>query len=804
MIKNYLTSVWRYISKNKAFTGINLLGLVIGMTAFMLIVQYALHELSYDNFWANTDRVYRVKLDRYDKGELSTRWASGCAGIGPDLKTNFPEVEHYVRLTKSNALLSNGDTFFKEESVYYASQDFFNVFGMHLVSGVDSTALKGLHKIVLSKTMAKKYFGNENPIGKTMHNNGRTEYQVTGVFEDLPENSHMAIDAMLSFATYAKLVGKKNEAELNEWQWDGFLTYVLLRENTGAKALERKLPAYVQKREGEELKRFNSGMTFHLMKLKDIHLDSDFIGEFKPNGSRDTTYFILVIAVLIIVIAWINYVNLSTAKSIERAREVGVRKVMGGFRWQLVQQFLVESFILNATAVILAIVAVILLTPWFNELTGREIDHLLLRQKLFWVWAALLIAGGTLLSGLYPAFVLSAFKPVEVLKGRFKNTGQGVFFRKGMVVLQFMSSVILIVGTYTVYNQINYMRSQKLGINIEQTVVLRSPNITDSTYGNKFEVLKNRLTQYSEVTSVSGSSSIPGASPDWNAGGIRRLSQREDEQKQYRVIMMDHDFIPLYGLEVMAGRKFSADVSNEDKTVLLNESGARHMGFSKIEDALGDQINFWGDTFRIVGVVKNFRQESLKKDFEPLIFRYNKAPFGFYSIKFNTSNVKESLAKFENDWKQFFPGNPFNYFFLDEHYNKQYQADQQFGKVFGLFSGLAIFIACLGLFGLSSLTAIQRTKEIGVRKVLGASIGSILTLVSKEYLLLMSASIALAIPLTWWIITNWLQGFANRIPLTWWLFTLPSLVVMMIAFLTVSIHILRVARTNPVNSLRYE
>jgi putative ABC transport system permease protein len=652
--------------------------------------------------------------------------------------------------------------------------------------------------------MAKKYFGDESPLGKTMRNNGKVEYLVTGIFDDLPENTHMDIDAILSFATYTKLVGKKNEADLNEWQWDGYLTYVLLRPNTSAKALEEKLPAYVQRREGEELKRYNSGMIFHLMKLKDIHLDSDFIGEFKPNGNRDTTYFLSVIAVLIIVIAWINYVNLSTAKSIERAREVGVRKVMGGFRSQLIQQFLVESFLLNSIAVVVAIVAVIVFTPWFNELTGRDIGYLLFRQKLFWLWTILLIAGGALLSGLYPAFVLSAFKPVEVLKGRFKNSGQGVFFRKGMVVLQFMSSVVLIVGTYTVYNQINFMRTQKLGVNINQTVVLRSPNITDSTYRNKFEVLKNRLTQHSEVASVSASTAIPGSSPDWNAGGIRRLSQREDEQKQYRVIMMDHDFIPLYGLEVLSGRKFSADVSNEDKTVLLNESGAKQMGFAKLEDALGDQINFWGDTFRIVGVVKNFRQESLKKDFEPLIFRYNKAPLGFYSIKFNTSNVKESLVKFENDWKELFPGNPFNYFFLDEHYNKQYQADQQFGKVFGLFSGLAIFIACLGLFGLASLTAIQRTKEIGVRKVLGASIPSILSLVSKEYLLLMAISIALATPLTWWVMHNWLQEFANRISLSWWLFALPSLVVILIAFLTVSVHILRVARTNPVKSLRYE
>ena len=805
MLKNYLTSVWRYISRNKAFTVINVLGLAIGMTAFMSISQYALHELSYDKFWKNTDRVFRVNLDRYDKGELSTRWASGCNGIGPDLKANFPEVKHYVRMTRSNALLSHGDTYFKEEAVFYASQGFFRVFGYPLISGEDSTALKGPNKMVLSQSMAKKYFGDENPVGKTMRNNGKVDYLVTGVFADLPENSHMTVDALLSFATFAKLVGRNDESELREWQWDGFLTYILLNENTSATELEAKLPAFAQKQAGEDFKRYNSGMTFHLMPISNIHLDSDFIGEFKANGNRDTVYFLMVIATLIIVIAWINYVNLSTAKSIERAREVGVRKVMGGFRWQLIQQFLTESLLLNFVAVSVAIAAVMILTPWFSELTGRELDYLLFKQKLFWIWIVILIIGGAALSGLYPAFVLSAFKPVEVLKGRFKNTGKGVLFRKGMVVTQFIASITLIVGTFTVYKQINYMQNQKLGIDINQTMVMRSPNVVvDSLEGKKFLVLKQQLSQFSEVTMVSASSSIPGASPDWNAGGIRTLSQREDEQKQYRVIMMDHDFIPAYGLEVVAGRAFSGEVAGEESSVLLNEKGARHMGFTKPEDALNVQINFWGDTFRIVGVIKDYRQESLKKDFEPLIFRYDKAPSGYYSIKFNTANVKESMAKFEAAWEDIFPGNPFDYFFLDDHYNKQYKADQQFGKVFGIFSGLAIFIACLGLFGLSSLTAIQRTKEIGVRKVLGASVNSILALVGKDYLLLIGFAIVFATPLSWWIMNNWLEDFSNRIDLTWWIFVAPSLVVIFIALFTVSIHTLKAARTNPVKSLRYE
>ncbi len=804
MLKNYFTSVMRYISKNRAFTMINVSGLAIGMTAFILIVQYALHELSYDKFWANSDRLYRVHLDRFDKGELSTRWAAGCAGIGLDLKATFPEVKAYVRMQSSNALLSYGDTFFKEENVYYASQDFFSAFGYPLLSGDDSTVLNGPNKIVLSQSLAKKYFSNENPVGKTMRNNGKVEYLVTGVFADLPEISHMKVDALLSFATYAKLVGRNSEAELNDWQWDGFLTYILLNENTDVAALEAKIPTLVEQKAGKDLINYNAGMKFYLMPVTDIHLDSNFIGEFKDNGSRDTTHFLMIIGMLIIIIAWINYVNLSTAKSIERAREVGVRKVMGGFRRQLIQQFLIESLVLNTLAATVAIGAVLLLTPWFSEFTDREIGYALFQQNLFWVWLTVLIAGGAMLSGLYPAFVLSAFKPVEVLKGRFKNTGQGVLFRKGMVVTQFMASITLMVGTFIVYTQINYMRSEKLGIDINQTLVMRSPNITDSTYDQKYEVFKERLNQFPEVSGVAASTSIPGSSPDWNAGGIRTLSQSEAEQKQYRIIMMDHDFIPSYGLEAIAGRSFSGDVPNEHVNVLVNESAVRQMGFDSAEKAIDTQIHFWGDTFRIVGVVKNYRQETMKKDFEPLIFRYNKAPGGFYSIKFNTANVKESLSKFETAWREFFPGNPFNYFFLDDHYNQQYKADQQFGKAFGLFSGLAIFIACLGLFGLSSLTALQRTKEIGVRKVLGASVPSILTLVGRDYILLMGTAIVLATPFTWWLMDNWLTDFANRISLSWWIFALPSLLVVVIALFTVSIHTLKAATINPVKSLRYE
>lgn len=802
MLRNYLTSALRYVSKNKTFSLINTLGLAIGMMACMLITQFVLHEFSYDDFHVKKDRIFRLQLDRYDKGQLSTQWAAGAMGIGPDLKADFPEVEEYVRLTGSNAMFTYGDKYFKEENVYYATDAFFTVFTVPLLQGIDSLVLKEPFKVVLSASTAKKYFGDQDPVGKIITNNGRREYEVTGVFQDLPSNTHMKISALFSYASYEALVNRPDA--FRSWQWDGHFTYIVLDEKADYKVFESKLPDYVQQHEGEELKRFDAGMVFHLQPLDAIHLDSDFMHEFKPNGNRQSVYFLSVVAVLILFIAWINYINLSTAKSIERAREVGVRKVMGSFKSQLIQQFLVESLFLNTVALGLALVLVVLLTPGFSALTGRDHGYLLFQSPMFWGSLSVLIVCGSVLSGLYPAFVLSGYKPVDVLKGRFKNSGKGVLFRKGMVVAQFVASITLIIGTFGVYQQIRHMRSMELGVNLEQTLVLRSPNMVDSTYQKKYQAFKNKIKGYPEVVSVCASSSVPGSQPDWNAGGIRTLSQREDESKQYRVIMMDNEFIPLYGLSVLAGRSFSDEVSNETGSVLLNEAASREMGFDKLEDALNVEINFWGDTFRIVGVVKNYHQESIKKAIEPLIFRYSSAPGGYYSIRFDTRNVERSMASFESAWKELFSGNPFISFFMDAHYDQQYKADLQFGKVFGLFSGLAIFIACLGLFGLSSLTVLQRTKEIGVRKVMGASVPGILARVSRDYLVLLGIALACATPMAWYILDNWLRNFAMRIDLAWWIFLLPSLTVVFIALLTVGIHTLKAARANPATTLRYE
>lgn len=801
MLKNYLVIAWRNIRKNKVFSLINILGLSTGIAACLLIAQYVMHELSYDNYHSKKDRIFRMQQDRYDKGVLSTQWAYGCSAIGQALKENFPEVEEYVRMRPGQEVLSYGDVFFKEEKAYYASEAFFKVFSIPLIKGDPETVLERPQTLVLSQSAARRYFGDEDPVGKTLKMNGQADFEVTGVFEDVPNNSHMKPQVLYSFETVVKWWG---EEVRTAWQWDGFWNYILLREGTDPVAFEAKIPALVERLAGEGLRQFNAGVEFHLQRIDDIHLDSHYMGEFEANGSRSSTYFLGVIAIFVILIAWINYVNLSTARSLERAREVGLRKVMGGHRTQLIRQFLMESSFLNVLAFVFAITIVLVALPSFNDLAGRNIGFTLLRSTQFWFVLALVLIMGIVLSGLYPAFILSSYRPAEVLKGKFRNSWRGLYLRKGLVVFQFVATVVLLVGTFTVYQQVTFMRQQDLGVNIDQTLILRAPATVDSTYAQKFEVFRNTVSAYPEVSVVTASTAIPGEQPEWNAGGIRLISESEQDSKQYRIIGTDYNFVETYGLKIAAGRAFSPDYPNEWSSVMMNEAAVRLMGFENIEDALQKEIFFWGDTFRIVGVLKDYHQESLKKAHDQLIFRFIPDARNYYSLKVSSADMQQTIDRVKASWFSTFPGNPFTYFFLDEHYNNQYRADQQFGNITALFSLLAIFIACLGLFGLSSLTAVQRTKEIGVRKVMGASVPGILVLVGRNFIVLVAVSILIATPIAWYVMNNWLQGFANRITMAWWIFALPGLVVTLVAILTISYHTLQAARANPAQSLRYE
>jgi len=806
MLRNYLKVAWRNLLRHKAFSAINIVGLAIGMAACLLILQYVAFELSYDDFHAKGDRIYRIRQDRYNAGKLSTEWVSGAYAAGNAFKDAFGEIEQYVKVVGTAPIVvdAKANEQLKVEKVYYASQAFFNVFSYPLIVGDARTALLEPNTVVLSESVARKLFGTSNALGRTMQVNRKQAVTVTGVYQDIPENSHFKADMLRSYATFVKNMGPDNNPD-KAWQWDGCHSYLLLRPGTSPKALEAKFPSVVDRQAGEEHKRYNSAAIYTLQPLRDIHLYSHYIGEFEPNGDGNTVYLLLGIAFFIVVIAWVNYVNLATARAINRAKEVGVRKAVGSQRSQLINQFMFESFLLNGLAVGLALLLVIVTIPAFNNLSGQHLTLSLLGSGRFWLALLGLFTIGVFFSGLYPAFVLSNFRPVVVLKGRMVNTRQGILLRKGLVVFQFAASLFLLVGTLAVFRQIQFMREQTLGLNVDQTLIIRPPIVaSDSTYMGQLKAFKEELLRQSTIRTITASTSIPGDPVGWNAGGIRLKGLDESKGKQYRVIGVDYDYLTGYGLKLLAGRNFAKDFGTDPKAVIFNKMAIQQLGFNKPEESIGREIEFWGEIFTIVGVVDNFHQQSLREAYEPLILRLIPDVRGFFSVKMAPTEASQTITTLRSAWNQFFPGNPFEYFFLDQHFAEQYRADQRFGQVFGFFTTLAILVACLGLFGLASFTTLQRTKEIGIRKVLGASVGEILQLLYREFVVLVFVAFVVSAPLAWFAINRWRESYAFRADLSGWLFVLPFVVVLIIALLTVSFQSIKAALMNPVKSLRME
>ncbi|GLU53542.1 ABC transporter permease [Dyadobacter frigoris] len=804
MIKSYFKIAWRNIVRNKAFSAINIVGLALGIAACILILQYVAFELSFDNFHANGDQIYRVRQDRYNEGKLSTEWAAGAFAVGNSFKEAYPEVEDYVKLiNRGSMVLDHGERSFKVEKVYISSSSFFSVFSYPLINGNPKTALTETNTVVLSASVAKKLFGSENPVGKIIQINKRKSAKVTGVFEDMPANTHFKTDILISYATFLNDVKPENPDLA--WQWDGCLTYLKLRAGTNIPKLEAKFPALVDKLAGEDHKKYNSAAVYLLQPLKDIHLYSHLMMEAEPNGDGNTVYLLLGIAFFIVVIAWVNYINLSTARAINRAREVGVRKAVGSQRSQLIGQFMTESVLLNGLAVVLALILVALSLPKFNEISGQQLSFALLGSRMFWLPLITLFIVGAFFSGLYPAFVLSGFKPVVVLKGKVSTSTKGILLRKSLVVFQFAASLFLLVGTLTVFQQIRYMRQQSLGINIDQTLVINPPIVADdSTFMRQMSAFKDELLRQSGVKSVTASTVVPGQPSQWNAGGIRLKGTDESAGKQYRIIGVDYDFLKTYDLKLVSGRNFSKEFGSDPKAVIFNKMAVKQLGFSNPDQAIGKEINFWGEIFTIVGVTDNFHQQSLKDAYEPLIIRLIPDIRGYFSVKLSTGQANTSVAGIQSEWNRFFPGNPFEYSFLDDRFNDQYKADQRFGQVFGVFTGLAILVACLGLFGLASFTTAQRTKEIGIRKVLGSSVYAIVEMLYREFAILILISFVISAPLAWFATNRWLNGYAFRTDIQWWLFAAPFVLVLLIALLTVSFQSIKAALMNPVKSLKSE
>jgi putative ABC transport system permease protein len=730
------------------------------------------------------------------------------------MKKDFPEVEEFCRLHDANLLLSNEEKNikFSEQKGYYADPSFLSMFNVQLVKGNPKTALDAPDKLLLSESMAKKYFGNEEPLGKKLRLRDpqytRT-LEVTGVFKEFPANSHLIINHLVSYATMGSInrnFGDTTNAIETSWGWYDFYTYLQLRPHTDLKKFESKFPAFCNRyiNSSDWSKANNVIAEIHVLPLTDIHLYSNYNQEAEVNGNGQSVSFLFLIAFLIIGIAWINYINLATARSLERAREVGVRKVAGAIRSNLVIQFMVESFLLNLVALLVAMVIVFLLTPWFNQLAGRTGSADLFTASKYWLWFALMFIGGSILSGLYPAFVLSGFKPVSVLKGLFKNSAGGYLLRKGLIISQFATSVVLIAGTIIVFQQVDYMRKQNLGVNIDQTLVLDGAgSIPDSLYQNIFQPFKNELSQLPGVKNVSSSTSVMGKEVYWTNSSKRLGTDAKGSVTLYNV-GVDYDFIPSFGLRLKAGRNFSKDFRTDSAGVLLNESAARLLGFENFNKAINERFFSAGDTVTLLGIVSNYHHQGLQKAIDPMIFRLRPNTRDAYAIKIKSSDAQTTIASIQKIWNKFFPADPFNYYFLDELFDQQYKADQRFGKIFGLFAFLAIIIACFGLLGLSAYNVLQRTKEIGIRKVLGASVQNVLYILSRDFIVLILVAFVIAIPVTWWIMYNWLQDFAYRINIQLWVFAVAGLLAILIALLTISFQALKAAVANPVRSLRSE
>ena len=806
MLENYFKIAWRNIKRHKAYSAINIVGLAIGIAACLLILQYVTFEFSYENFQANKERIYRVEQDRFDNGKLSTQWAAGAFGVDNAFKDAIPEIEDYVKLVQAGNIISDVQNQpLKIEKTFFASSSFFNIFTYSLVAGDKNTALKNVFTAAISETLAKKIYGTTNVVGKQLELNRNSNYIITAVYKDVPVNTQIRPDLLLSWESFLKFARQPGYDPETAWESDGCLTYLLLNKGADTKKVEAKFVPVADKFVGADMKKFNSSVTYNLQPLTSIHLYSHYMMEPGENGDGKTVYLLLGIALFIVVIAWVNYINLATARAITRAREVGVRKAIGSRRRQLVIQFLSESAVLNGLALILAIVFVMAAIPGFNALSGQQLSFSLFAKNNFWFGLVALFVTGVFLSGLYPAFVLSGFKPIEVLKGKTSGTKQNSLLRKSLVVFQFAASLFLLIGTVTVYRQIQFMRRQSLGVNIDQTLVITPPTVgVDSTFLQKVTAFKEETSRQTFVKNITVSTSVPGEAVGWNAGGIKLIEQDESKQKQYRVIGVDYNYLKTFGLKMLAGRAFSKEFGADDSSVIFNEKAVELIGFHKPEEALNKRIDFWGGRYTIIGVAKNFHQQSLRQDYEPLILRCIPAVVGSVSIKIKAADAGQAVAAVKAEWNKFFPGNTFEYFFLDDHFNDQYKADQRFGSVFSLFTCLAVLVACLGLFGLASFTTLQRTKEIGIRKVLGASVSSILQLLYKEFAFLLAIAFLIAAPLAWLASSKWLQSYAFRINVNWLYVALPFLLMIAIAFITVSFQSIKAAIANPVKSLRTE
>ena len=816
MIKHYLKVSFRNLWKYKSFSTINILGLAIGMAACLLILQYVSFKLSFDQFHKNAKNIYRVVNDRYQQGKLIQHGTITYSGVSKAMNDDYEEVAQHARIAPGGeVILTYNDKKIAEDQVIYADSNFLALFDFPLIAGHKRLVLKEPNAMIISESLVEKIFDYKGDdynqfIGKALkYGTDSALYKVEGVFKNVPENSHLQFRILVSYKT---LINAWKESDYDFTQSD-FWHYVRLKPGTDYKAFNAQLGAFSQKHfQGNKIS--GSDETFYLQPLSKAHLYSDFEYEIGTTGSATVVWALLVIALFIVTIAWVNYINLATARSVERAREVGIRKVVGCERRQLIFQFLSESAIVNLMSMVVAIILVLLVQQAFNKLLNYQLSLSYLLTKGLNGYSILIglisiIIAGIFVSGLYPAFVLSSFKPIAVLKGKFSSSQKGIFFRKALVIGQFTVTIGLIIGSLVVLKQMRYMSKTQLGFTMDQVLVVRPPSLTnwDSTFINHANSFKEELKKIAHVQAAATSWNVPGGDIG-RSFNVRQADSATTNQFTVRHTAVDYDFLSVYGIKLIAGRNFKPTDHDPRganlRAMMINRSAAKLLGFKSPEDAIGKTILRGKRKWDVVGVVEDYHQKSLRYPMEPMIFMPFYGTNNQISIKLTPGDLPGTIAQIKNKYEAFFPGNLFDYNFLDETFNRQYENDQLFGKAFGIFAGLAIFVACLGLLGLTMFATIQRTKEIGVRKVLGASVSNIVLLLSKSFLKLILLSAIVAFPLAWWAMNSWLQDFAFRVNMGWWIFILAGASALLIALTTISFQAIKAAIANPIKSLRTE
>jgi putative ABC transport system permease protein len=799
MLKNLLTIAFRNIRKDKTSSAINILGLTIGITCSLFLIMYILHELSYDRYHKNADNIYRV-VTTIKEPDNEFTWAVAQIPLAEELRDNYPEVKNAVRFFGTGkTLYKNGDKQFVEEEFFLADSTVFEMFTYEFLQGDINTALDNPFSIVLTEKIAIKYFGDAAAaLNQTLQNQQKEEFKVTGVIRDVPLNSHFRFDALISKSTRKDYQGS--------WGNFGIFTYIQLPPNYSVDKMHSSLQKIVKEKVNPIFEQFHISMKYDLQPITSIHLHSKIQDEAEEGGDITFIYIFGSVAVFMLLIASINYMNLSTARSTNRSKEVGIRKVMGSQRRQLVVQFLTETIVIAFISLVLSVALIWLLLPGFNTLANKELEfnYILTPEILLSLGAILLFTG--ILGGSYPAFYLSGFNPVQVLKGKLSSKGGSAFFRKILVVKQFAISVFMLICTLIVYDQLQFLRTKDLGFEKERLVrlTLNAPELRE-----KAPVFIDKLRQNPKISSVGQASNSPGQGIGKN---LMKVEDNKGEMLDRGVDLFtaDYDFVKTMGMTIVAGRDFSRDVTSDTTyAILVNEAMVRRMAW---DDPIGKKFAFVdGDDStpdiekKVVGVVKDYHQNSLYDAIEPLIIILDKR-LSMVFVRTEEGDVRESVAAIESVWKEVFPNDPFEYSFLDQDFNSQYKADEKRSQIFTLFSGLTIVIACLGLFGLAAFTTEQRTKEIGIRKVVGAHVPGLVYLISKEFFLLVGIGLLIAFPLAWYFTSNWLESFAYRIDLKseWGTFIISALIAMLITFVTVGFHVFKAATANPVRSLRDE